>query len=444
MSAIQSLPRVVALFLDAAAKRDVDMLASTFHESSLVNDEARDYKGRTEIREWLYTIFVHLKTSLRLEESTEEDGKWILSLMNDGDFVEEYGITDPIKLDYYFTVVDDLIQELYIADIPRGTPTMTAIYASKKNFENPLDSIRIGRRRIRPVPEGWVRVKMSAASINWHDIWTLRGVGMYPITYTVTMGVDGVGTLNDGTEVILYPVLGNPDFKGDETLDPNRNVLSEFTPGTFAEYVNVPRRNVVPLPAQLTSIEAASLGTAWLTAYRMLFTKSGLRAGQTMLVQGSSGGVSTALIQLGSAAGMIVWATGRTTEKRDLAEQLGASKVFAPGETLPHKVDAVFNVSGEAVLNESFDAVKTGGTIVLCGSHSGGSANMDLNRIFVQQISLRGSYMGTLEEFKSLVDFVAFKGIKPKVAKVIPWNEAAEGFRDIWHGRTTGKVVIRF
>ena len=176
----------------------------------------------------------------------------------------------------------------------------------------------------------------------------------------------------------------------------------------------------------------------------MLFTKSDLRAGQTMLVQGSSGGITTALIQLGNAAGMIVWATGRTEEKRDLAKSLGASQVFPPGEKLPHKVDAVFNASGEAVFNESFEAIKTGGTIVLCGSHSGGMAKVDLNRIFVEQISLRGAYMGTLEEFKNLVDFVAVKGIKPRIGKVLPWNKAEEGFRDIWEGTTSGKVVLQF
>src|SRR5277367_6044281 len=444
MLSTQSLPKVVTTFLDAAAKRDVDILTSTFHESALVNDEARDYKGRDAIRGWLHTIFVHLKTNLHLQDSAKEDAKTVISTIVDGEFVEEYGITKPIKLDWYFTIVADLITELYITDIPRGKPTMTAIYASKMDFDNPLDSLRISRRKILDVPEGWVRVKVSAASINWHDIWTLRGVGMYSLTYPVTMGVDGVGTLDDGTEVILYPVLGNPDFKGDETLDPNRNVLSELISGTFAEYVNVPRRNAVPLPPQLSPIAAACLGTAWLTAYRMLFTKTNLRAGQTMLVQGSSGGITTALIQLGNAAGMIVWATGRTEEKRDLAKSLGASQVFSPGERLPRKVDAVFNASGEAVLNDSFEAIKTGGTIVLCGSHSGGMAAVDLNRIFVVQISLRGSYMGTLEEFKNLVDFVAVKGIKPRIGKVLPWNKAEEGIRDVWEGTTSGKVVLQF
>jgi NADPH:quinone reductase-like Zn-dependent oxidoreductase len=444
MSSIQRFPKIVGKFLDAAAKRDVDALTSTFRKSGVVNDEARDYKGRDAIRGWVHTIFVHLKTNIHLETSTQEDGKTLLSTIVDGDFAAEYGITKSIKLDMYFTIVDDLISELYITDIPRGTPTMGAVYAIKKDFDNPLDSLRIGRRRLPTVQEGWVRVKVSAASINWHDVWTLRGVGMYPFSYPITMGVDGVGTLDDGTEIILYPVLGNPDFKDDETLDPNRNVLSELTSGTFAEYVKVPLRNVVPLPPQLSPIAAASLGTAWLTAYRMLFTKSDLRAGQTMLVQGSSGGITTALIQLGNAAGMIVWATGRTEEKRDLAKSLGASQVFPPGEKLPHKVDAVFNASGEAVLNESFEAIKTGGTIVLCGSHGGGIAKVDLNRIFVEQISLRGAYMGTLEEFKNLVDFVAVKGIKPRIGKVLPWNQAEEGFRDIWEGTTSGKVVLQF
>jgi NADPH:quinone reductase-like Zn-dependent oxidoreductase len=146
---------------------------------------------------------------------------------------------------------------------------------------------------------------------------------------------------------VLHPVIGDPGIAGDETLDPKRTLLTEKYQGTFADTVVVPARNAVPKPAELSMAQAAVMGTAWLTAYRMLFVKSGLRPGQTMLVQGASGGVATALIQLGHAAGM-PWVTGRTDAKRAVAERLGAHATFPSGARLPSRVDAVFETVGEA------------------------------------------------------------------------------------------------
>jgi len=199
---------------------------------------------------------------------------------------------------------------------------MFAVYASEGNLENPLASLVVGERPEPIVPEGWVRVKVSHASLNRHDIFTLMGVTAQavPIAFPMILGNDGAGTLDDGSEVIIYPVMGSPDWRGDETLDPDWNIFSERVPGTFADYVAVPRRNAISRPAGISALDASVLGTAWLTAYRMLFTKSGLKPGQTMLVQGGSGGVATALIQLGCAAGIEVWATSRTREGRELAD----------------------------------------------------------------------------------------------------------------------------
>ena len=149
------------------------------------------------------------------------------------------------------------------------------------------------------------------------------------------LGCDGAGTLPDGSPVVLHSIIGDPAWFGDETLDPRRNMLTEKHQGTFADTVVVPARNAVPMPEGLTPAQAAVMGTAWLTAYRMIFSKSGLQPGQTMLVQGATGGVSTALIQLGVAAGMCVWVTGRTQEKQDVAARLGAHATFPSGARLP-------------------------------------------------------------------------------------------------------------
>ncbi|TVY50695.1 putative zinc-type alcohol dehydrogenase-like protein YogA [Lachnellula cervina] len=176
-----------------------------------------------------------------------------------------------------------------------------------------------------------------------HAAWAC----ILPPKFPLILGCEGAGVLEDSTHVLLYPAMGDSDFESDEMLDSKRNIFSEQTNGTLAEYVIAPRRNVVHRPQELSAVDASVLGVAWPTAYRMRFTKSGLRAGQTMLVQGSSGCVTTALIQLGSAAGMRVWCTGRSPKKRELGLRLGAKKAFTSGKQIPEKANVVFETSGE-------------------------------------------------------------------------------------------------
>jgi NADPH:quinone reductase-like Zn-dependent oxidoreductase len=206
--------------------------------------------------------------------------------------------------------------------------------------------------------------------------------------------------------------------------------------------VIVPARNAVPKPAGMSAVHAAGMGTAWLTAYRMLFTKSELRPGQTMLVQGASGGVSTALVQLGRAAGLRVWVTGRSDEKRALAERLGAHATFASGERLPEKVDGVFETVGEATWSHSLRALKPGGVIVCSGSTSGPNPPADLQRVFFLQLRVLGSTMGTLDELRDLLAFVDTAGIVPEVGLELPMSQAEQGFRAMLDGKTAGKIVF--
>jgi NADPH:quinone reductase-like Zn-dependent oxidoreductase len=184
------------------------------------------------------------------------------------------------------------------------------------------------------------------------------------------------------------------------------------------------------------------MGTAWLTAYRMLFTKSGLRGGQTMLIQGASGGVSTALIQLGRAAGMQVWVTGRTDEKRELALRLGAHQVFESNAKLPGKVQAVFETVGEATWKHSLRALVPGGTIVCSGATSGFAPSADLAQVFFLQKNVVGSTMGTLAELRDLLEFVAATGIIPEIGQELPMADAEQGFRAMLDGNTAGKIVF--
>jgi NADPH:quinone reductase-like Zn-dependent oxidoreductase len=321
-------------------------------------------------------------------------------------------------------------------------PDMFAVYAAEPNPDQPLDALRVGERPDPEVPDGWVAVSVRAASLNMHDIWTLRGVGIKPEQFPMILGCDGAGVLPDGSEVVLHSVIGDAAGFGDETLDPKRSLLTEKHQGTFADTVVVPARNVLPKPAGLSFAEAACMGTAWLTAYRMLFVKSGLRPGQTMLVQGASGGVSTALIALGTAAGMRVWVTGRTAEKRALAERLGAAASFESGARLPERVDAVFETVGKATWGHSMRSVRPGGTIVVSGSTSGPDPSAELQRLFFMQINVVGSTMGTRAELADLLRFCAQTGVRPQIGAELPMTDAAAGFTQMAAGETAGKIVF--
>src|SRR6201997_1981759 len=226
---------------------------------------------------------------------------------------------------------------------------MFAVYAKEANFNNPLASVVVGEQPEPVVPEGWVRVRVAHASLNRHDIFTLLGVTAQkePIPFPMILGNDGAGLLDDGTPVVIYPLIGSDSWRGDETLDPAWHVFSELVPGTMADYVAVPRRNAIPMPEGLSPVNAAVLGTALLTAYRALFTKSGLKPGEMLLVQGARGGMAKAPIQFGRAAGFRGWATTRNEEGRKIALRLGADAVCATDEELPRRVDAVVDKVGK-------------------------------------------------------------------------------------------------
>src|ERR687889_469079 len=218
---------------------------------------------------------------------------------------------------------------------------MLAAFVSTPAPKDALSVLEVAERPEPEVPDGWTTVQVRAVSLNHHDLFSLRGIGLPQERMPMILGTDAAGLDEDGNEVVVHGVVASPDWIGDETLDPKRTLFSELHQGTMAERVAVPRRNVLPKPAELSFSEAACLPTAWLTAYRMLFVKSGLRPGQTVLVQGASGGVATALIALAQAAGFRVYATARTEEKQATSLELGAHEAFASGERLPERVDVV-------------------------------------------------------------------------------------------------------
>jgi NADPH:quinone reductase-like Zn-dependent oxidoreductase len=320
---------------------------------------------------------------------------------------------------------------------------MFAATAVSVNADDPLSGLELGERPEPKAPDGWVIVTVKATALNHHDVWSLRGVGLPADRLPMVLGCDAAGVDEAGNDVIVHAVIGDPDAGGgDETLDPRRSLLSERYAGTFAERVAVPRRNLVPKPAALSFAEAACLPTAYLTAYRMLFEKSGVQPGGTVLVQGAGGGVATALIVLGRAAGYRIWATSRTEAKLDRARELGADQAFPTGARLPERVDAVMETVGQATWAHSVKSLRPGGRIVISGATSGDAPPAELTRVFFTQLSVVGSTMGTRDQLARLASFCGQTGTRPVIDRVLPLSQARDGFAAMIAGTHVGKIVF--
>jgi NADPH:quinone reductase-like Zn-dependent oxidoreductase len=321
---------------------------------------------------------------------------------------------------------------------------MLAAYAVRADADAPLDALVVGEIEPPPSPERWVRVQVKAAALNHHDVWSLRGVGLPADRLPMILGCDAAGITDDGREVIVHAVINSPDFIGsDATYDPQRSLLSERYPGTFATYVWVPAANLVNKPAELSFAEAACLPTAWLTAYRMLFSQSGARPGDTVLVQGAGGGVATALITLGRQAGMRIWVTSRDEARGAQAVSLGAHQAFPAGARLPDRVDAVMESVGAATWSHSINVLKPGGTVVICGATSGDNPpKAELTKIFYKPVRVIGSVMGTRDELTSLVQMLVATGVRPQLDQVLPLTDAADGFAAMISGDHFGKIIF--
>jgi NADPH:quinone reductase-like Zn-dependent oxidoreductase len=320
---------------------------------------------------------------------------------------------------------------------------MLAVTCVSQDDADPLGGLEVGERPDPEVPEGWVAVTVRAAALNHHDLWSLRGVGLSADRLPMVLGCDGAGVLEDGTEVVVHAVIGDAAAGGgDETLDPRRTLLSELHDGTLAECVVVPARNVVPKPSGLSFEEAACLPTAYLTAHRMLTTRSGLTGPATVLVQGAGGGVASAAILLAKAQGHTVFCTSRDPEKRRRALALGADEALETGARLPTKCDLVIETVGAATWSHSLRSLRPGGRIVVSGATSGPNPPADLNRVFFLQLSVVGSTMGTRDELVDLLALVERTSLRPIIEDVRPLADARASFERLAAGDAFGKLVL--
>lgn len=320
---------------------------------------------------------------------------------------------------------------------------MLAVTAVAQSDADPLSGLRVGEHPEPTVPEGWALVRVRAAALNHHDLWSLRGVGLAADRLPMVLGCDAAGVDEQGREVVVHAVVGQPGPWGDETLDPRRTLLSELHPGTLAELVAVPRENLLPKPAALSFAEAACLPTAWLTAYRMVFTRSGLGPGPgSLLVQGAGGGVATAALLLAKAAGHRVVVTSRDPAKRERALALGADAAVEPGARLEEKVDAVVETVGAATWAHSLRSLRPGGTVVVSGATSGPNPPAELNRVFFLQLTVAGSTMGSRAELADLLAFLERTGLRPPIQSVRPLAQARDSFAELAAGEVVGKLVL--
>ena len=312
---------------------------------------------------------------------------------------------------------------------------MLAAYASATDPDDPLRALTVGDLPEPAAAAGWVTVDVRASSLNHHEIWSLRGVGLPADRLPMILGCDAAGVTPDGREVLLHAVV-------EDKADPRGfSLLSERHPGTIAERVAVPAENLVDKPAGMSFADAACLPTAWLTAYRMLTVRGRIDEAGSVLVQGAGGGVSTAAVVLAAAYGKRVYATSRDAAKRDRIAALGAT-ALEPGARLPERVDIVIESVGEPTFGHSLKCAAPGARIVVCGATGGHLAGVDLRRVFALQLEILGSSMGTAAELAALLELCAERAIRPVVDATYGFSAVPDAFARLNAGDVFGKVVI--
>ena len=321
---------------------------------------------------------------------------------------------------------------------------MLAAYVDRLVPDAPLDGLVVGELpapdELETTPADWVTVEVKAASLNHHDLWALKGVGLSPKQLPMILGTDAAGISPDGREVIIHGVIGG-DGVG-VPVSEGRSLLSEKYQGTLAQLVRVPAANLIPKPSELTFQEAACLPTAYLTAYTMLFRAAGLKPGQSVYIPGAGGGVASAAIVLAHAAGLEVFTTSRSQGKRTRALELGAAWAGEPGARLPKRVDAVMETVGAATWASSVRSVKPGGIIAVCGATTGDGPPAELTRVFFNELKVIGVTMGSRADLADLAHFMVTTGTRPVIDSEYPLQDVKAGLTRLAEGYQTGKIVI--
>jgi NADPH:quinone reductase-like Zn-dependent oxidoreductase len=330
------------------------------------------------------------------------------------------------------------------------------------------DALKHGERPDPKAGPGEAVVKLEAAALNRLDLFVLNGIPGVPVALPHIPGADGFGSvesvgagvtdLTPGDRVVLQPGLGCGTCEfcraGELSLCVDFRILGEHLAGTFAERIAVPRRNLFPAPTNLSPEKAAAFPLAALTAWRMLVTRAQIRPGESVLIHGIGGGVSTFALQIARLAGAsLVIVTSSSEEKRRKAENLGADVVIDYTRvdvgkkvreiTKKRGVDIVVDSVGAATWRHSLNAAAKKGRIVTCGATSGPNPEEELRIIFWKQLAILGSTMGTDAEFAAMLKDVAAARLDPVVDEVFALSEAKRGFDRLESGEGFGKIVFR-
>jgi NADPH:quinone reductase-like Zn-dependent oxidoreductase len=300
-----------------------------------------------------------------------------------------------------------------------------------------------------PDPEpgpGEVLVELRAAALNRRDLLVKKGV--YPFPLPVVPGSDGAGVRRDtGEEVVVFPGIGWGDRE--DAPAPGFEILGGPRDGTYAELIAVPEAIVYPKPASLSWEEAASFPLAAVTAYRALFSRGGLQAGETVLVLGAGSGVTTFVVQLAVQAGARVIVTSSSDEKIGRAKELGADGGvnYATTEDWPTAVQELGPIdlaldSVGSTWQQCLDSVRSGGRVVVFGGTGGTEVTLQVRPIYFKQQSLHGTQLGSPRDFEALLRMLADARWRPVLDSVRPLVEAEAALDRMEAGQHFGKLVL--
>jgi len=340
---------------------------------------------------------------------------------------------------------------------------MKALYFTK---HGDLDVIQYGEVTTPRPGFGEVLIRVKACAINHLDIWVRRGWPGLNLEMPHWCGADVAGEIAEfgegvygwekGQRVVVDPGITTleDEFvrRGEISVSPGYRILGEHTRGGAAEYVVVPAKNLLAMPDSLEFVTTAAPLLVSLTAWRMLIHRAKIRAGETVLMVGTGGGVNSMAIQIAKLAGATVYAVAGNKEKAEKARELGVDVVLDRTHvdwgreiyrlTSKRGVDVVVDNVGKATLNTSMGAVAKGGRIVIVGNTSGPEVEIDIRFIFAKQISLIGSTMGTHQDFRDVTALLWDNQLKPVIDRVMPLSEGREAYSMMEQGKQFGKIVL--
>ena len=322
--------------------------------------------------------------------------------------------------------------------------------------------------KYQDVPEPELRkdhvlVQVKACALNHLDLWIRKGIPGIKLPLILGSDVSGViarvgeyvTDLKEGQRVLLAPMHAcyHCEFclRGEHSFCPQFTVRGQKIDGGDCEYTAVPRVEVIPIPDTLTYNEAAAVPLVFLTAWHMLVTRAKIRHGQTVLVLGAGSGVGSAAIQICKMFGCTVVTTAGTPHKLETAKELGADYTIdhykqkisdEVKKIVKQGVDVVFEHTGEKTWPESLRSMRTGGTLVTCGATTGPEGKLDLRVLFTRQLTFMGSFMGTMDDLNSALEYVFSGALKPVVDRSFPLRDAAAAHEYLQNGEQFGKVIL--